>query len=72
MYVESRKSGRDESICRAGLETQTWKTDMGWEVGCGMNWEIRVDIYTLSCAKLIANGNHLHSTGSSVRCPVMT
>ena len=31
MYVESRKSGRDESICRAGLETQTW--DGKWDVG---------------------------------------
>ena len=37
MYVESKKSGTDESICSAGLETQTWRTDMGWEGGCGMN-----------------------------------
>ena len=28
-----KKSGTDESICSAGLETQTWRTDVGWEGG---------------------------------------
>ena len=31
----------------------------------GMNWEIRIDIYTLPCVKEIASGNLLYSTGSS-------
>ena len=38
----------------------------------GTNQEIRIDIYTLSCIKQIANGKLLYSTGSSARCSVMT
>ena len=39
---------------------------MNFELTCragegGMNWEIMIDIYTLSCVKLIASGNLLHS-----------
>ena len=30
----------------------------------GMNWEIRIDIYTLQCVKQIPSGNLLYSTGS--------
>ena len=37
-----------------------------------MNWEIRIDIYTLSHVKEIASENLLHSRGSSVWCSVMT
>ena len=38
----------------------------------GMNWEIRIDIYTLPCVKQIASGNLPYSRGSSARCSVMT
>ena len=38
----------------------------------GMNWETRIDMYTLPCVKQIASENLLHSIGSSVRCSVMT
>ena len=27
--MESRKNGTDELICRAGIETQTYRTDLG-------------------------------------------
>ena len=40
--------------------------------GGGINWEIGIDIYTLSCVKQLASGNMLYSTGSSARCSVMT
>ena len=33
-----------------------------------MNWEIRIDIYTLQCIKQIASGKLLYGTGSSVQC----
>lgn len=38
----------------------------------GTNWEIKTDIYTLSCIKLIASGKLPYSTRSSARCSVMT
>ena len=46
---------------------------MNFELTCragegGMNWEIMIDIYTLSCVKQIASGNLLHSTESSTLC----
>ena len=34
----------------------------------GMNWEVRFDINTLPCVKLIATGNLRYSPGSSARC----
>ena len=37
-----------------------------------MNWEIRIDIYTLPCVKQTASGTLLYSTGSSAQCSVMT
>ena len=37
-----------------------------------MNWKIRIDIYTLPCAKQIASGKPLYSTGCSAQCSVMT
>ena len=38
----------------------------------GMSWESRTDIYTLPCVKQIAGGKLLHSTGSPIRCSVIT
>ena len=38
----------------------------------GMNWEIRVYIYTLLCVKCIAKGNLSCSTGSSTQSSVVT
>ena len=38
----------------------------------GMNWEIRVYIYTLLCVKCIAKGNLPCSTGSSTQSSVVT
>ena len=34
----------------------------------GINWEIGIDIYTLSCVKQTTNGNLLDSTGNSTQC----
>ena len=31
------------------------QVDTGWEKEDGMNWEIRIDIYTLPCVKQIAS-----------------
>ena len=33
-----------------------------------MSWEIRFDIHTLTCVKMIASGKLLSNTGSSTRC----
>ena len=43
------------------------------ERGCGMNWEIGIDIYTLIYIKYITNEN-LYSTGNftSLHCTVET
>ena len=50
-----KKNGTDKPICRAEIETQTWRTDKwtwgGGEEEGGKNWEIRIDIYTPPCAK---------------------
>ena len=62
-------------FCRAGIEMLTQRTG-GWtrsrEGEGGMNWEVRIDIYTLPCVKSIVSGNLLYSTGSSTQCSVMT
>ena len=46
-----QKDGTDEPICRASMETQTFRTDLWtqlWGEGeGGMNWKIEIDIYTL-------------------------
>ena len=36
-----------------------------------LNWEIRIDIYTLMCIKLVTNGYLLYSTGNSTQYSVM-
>ena len=45
-----QKNGIDEPVCKAEIETQTWRTDV-WtprrEKWSEMNWEIGIDIYTL-------------------------
>ena len=38
----------------------------------GMNWEMRIDVYTLPCIKQIVSGKLLCSTRSSAQCSVMT
>ena len=40
--------------------------------GGGINWEIGIDIYTLSYIKQITNENLLYSTGNSSQYSVMT
>ena len=42
--------------------------------GSEMNWEIKIDIYTLLilCIKYITNKNLLYSTGNSTWCSVVT
>ena len=42
-----------------------------WEGEDGMNWEMRVDIYTLRCIKQMASGKLLHSPGSLAQSVVM-
>ena len=44
---------------------------MGTEGG-GINWEIRIYIYTLLYTRYITNNDLLHSTGSSTQYSVMT
>ena len=69
-----QKNDTDNPIFRAGIETQTQRTDMWtqWEREGVTNWEIRFDKNTLPCVKQIASGNLLYSTGSSPQCSVMT
>ena len=61
-----KKNGTNELIYKTEIESQMQKTDLwlpGWEVvgggggGCVMNWEIRIDIFTLICIKWISNSN---------------
>ena len=42
------------------------------ERGGGINWEIRIDIYTLLNIKQITNKDLLYSTGNSTQYFVMT
>ena len=70
-----QKNGTDEPICRAGIETQMYRTDLWtWGMSGGRRrWdELRssIDIYTLPCIKQIASGKLLYDTGSSARCSV--
>ena len=65
-------------ICRARIETQTettvsdvW-TWQGERRGIGMNWEIRIDMYTLPCVKHTVNGNPLYRRGRSALFSVVT
>ena len=53
-------------------DVENGRVDTEGEGGGRMNWEIRIDVYTLPCVKLIASGKLLHSTGRSARCSVMT
>ena len=63
IYVESRKMVQMSLFCRAGIEMLTQRTG-GWtrsrEGEGGMNWEVRIDIYTLICIKWITNKNLLY------------
>ena len=67
MCVESRTAVR-----RNLVPGQDQSVDMLGEGEWGINWEIRLDIYTLPCVKRIASGKPLWSTGSSAQCSVMT
>ena len=53
-------------------DVENGRVDTEGEGKSGMNWEIRIDIYTLPCVKEIASGNLLYSPGSSAWCSVMT
>ena len=63
-----QKTGKDELVCKAEIETQMQRTNV-WTPrgesgvgggGGGMNWEIGIDIYTLICVKQITNKNLLY------------
>ena len=41
------------------IDVENGHVDAGVEGEDGMNWEIRIDIYTLPCVNLIASGNML-------------
>ena len=43
-----------------------------WAVGSGMNRVPGIDVCALPCAKQIASGNRLYSTGGSAQCSVVT
>ena len=53
-------------------EVENGHVDTEGEGEHGVNWEIRIDIYTLPCVKYRASGNLLYSSGSSAWCSVMT
>ena len=65
----TQKNAIDELVCRAEIETQMQRTNVwtprgesggGWG-GCGgMNWAIGIDMYTLTCIKLMTNKNLLY------------
>ena len=50
---------------------QTYGYQRG-KVGGGINWEIRIDTYTLLFIKQKSNENLLYSTGNSTQYSVMT
>ena len=64
------KSGTDESICKAEIETQAKRTEL-WTLGEGrvgrVNWEIRICIHTLLCRKQMTDENLALSGGSAVK-----
>ena len=69
------KSGTDEPICKAEIETQTQRTNTWTPRGkkrSGMNWEIGTDMYTPLCIKQITNENLLYTSGNSTQCSVVT
>ena len=49
--MESEKTGIDDLIYKAEIETQTREHTYGYQGGCGggggRNWETGIDIYTL-------------------------
>ena len=59
------KRNRDTDIESKRMVTKGGK-------GCGMNWEIGIDIYTLLGIKKITNENLLYSTWNSTQCSVVT
>ena len=74
MYVEYRKMV--QMNLPAGQEQKHRKTERtrGHTGGKG-RWdelEIRFNINTLPCVKLINSGNFLYSTGNSAQCPVIS
>ena len=57
---------------RAEVQTQeNGPVATGREGEGGINWESRIDIYTLLRVKQIASGNLLSNTGISAPCSVM-
>ena len=63
----TQKNGTDELVCRAEIQTQMQRTNVGTPsrgsggVGGGvMNWEIGIDMYTLIRIKQITNKNLLY------------
>ena len=69
------KSGTDEPICKAEIETQTQRTNTWTPRGgrrSGMNWETGTDIHTPLCIKQTTNENLLYSTGTFTPCSVVT
>ena len=44
--MEPRKNGTDEPICKAEIETQTWRTNVWTPSGereSGVSWEIGIE-----------------------------
>ena len=65
-----KKNGKDDLTCKVEIrDTNIWIPRVK---GGGMNWEIRIDIYTLLCIKQMTNENLLCSTGNSTWCSVVT
>ena len=74
-YVEFRKYGTDEPICRAGIDADIENGPMdpgGWEGEGETRWRSITDIPTRACVKYTDSWKQLHSTESSNPCSVMT
>ena len=63
------KQGTNEHIYKTDVESQVQKTNLGYQGrGEGVDWEFRIDIYTLVHIKQVTNKNLLYSTGNSILC----
>ena len=72
----TQKNGTDELVCRAEIETQMQRTNVGKprgeSVGGGggggvMNWVIGIDMYTPMCMKLMTNKDLLYKKISKIK-----
>ena len=73
-FEKSEKTGIDDLIYKAEIETQMQKTNIWTQGGDEINWEIGIDVNTLLtlCIKQITNENLLYSSRNPTQCSVVT